>query len=236
MDLSPWGNPPLTERLNGHRNELWRVGEDWVARRSRRPAKSLEWELTLLNHLARHGFTVPTVIPTRDGRQHVAGVVIQQWLPGHEPTDEWPRVTAELRRLHALTTDWPARPDFPGTRDLLTTDRGGDVDLTAMPAKAVATCRAAWRTLKGESTVIHGDPCAANVRIDNDRVGFLDWDEARVDHPWLDLADLPGSTLPRAAVDAWEAANAWQLEPAYARQRLRNIPVDNPVDNQSTCG
>jgi aminoglycoside phosphotransferase (APT) family kinase protein len=132
---------------------------------------------------------------------------------------------------------WPPRPDFPGAREL--GDHGGDVDLTAMPAEVVAVCRAAWRALTGPSTVIHGDPCAANIRIAGDRVGFLDWDEARVDHPWLDLADIPNSTLPpraKAAINAWEAANAWLLEPAYARRRLANIPVDNSVDNRSTCG
>jgi Ser/Thr protein kinase RdoA (MazF antagonist) len=254
MDLSPWGKPPMVERLSGgHRNEVWRVGGDWVARRSRRSSASLEWELTLLDHLSRNGFTVPTVVQTRDGRRHAAGIVVQRWLPGHEPAgDEWSRVEEELRRLHALMTGWPPRPDFPGTRELLTTDRGGDVDLTAMPAEAVAACRSAWRALAAPATgecpqgheprpptVVHGDPCAANIRIDGDRVGFLDWDEARVDHPWLDLADIPNSTLPpraKAATNAWEAANAWLLEPAYARRRLANIPVDNSVDNRSTCG
>jgi Ser/Thr protein kinase RdoA (MazF antagonist) len=241
MDLSPWGSPSMAEHLGGgHRNEVWRVGDDWVARRSRRSVAALEWELALLDHLSRNGFTVPTVVPARDGRRHVGGVVVQRWLPGHEPAgDEWSPVVAELRRLHTLMAGWPARPDFPGTRELLVTDRGGDVDLTAMPAEAVAMCRSAWRVLDGAWTVVHGDPCAANIRIDGDRVGFLDWDEARVDHPWLDLADIPGITLPaqaKPAIDAWEAANAWLLEPAYARRRLANIPVDNSVDNRSTCG
>jgi Ser/Thr protein kinase RdoA (MazF antagonist) len=239
MDLAPWGAPPVVERLTGgHRNEVWRVGDDWVARRSRRSTASLEWELTLLDHLSHNGFTVPTVIPTNDGRRQVNGIVVQRWLPGHEPAgDEWSRVAEELQRLHALMTGWPPRPDFPGAREL--TDRGGDVDLTAMPAQVVAACRAAWQKLAGPSTVIHGDPCAANIRVDGDRVGLLDWDEARVDHPWLDLADIPGSTLPaeaKAAVDAWEAANAWLQEPDYARRRLAHLPVDNSVDNQSTCG
>jgi Ser/Thr protein kinase RdoA (MazF antagonist) len=218
VNLSPWGSPPVMERLGGgHRNEVYRVGDDWVARRSRRPVASLEWELALLDHLSRNGFWVPSVIPTRDGRGHADGVVVQRWLPGREPAgDDWPLVAAELRRLHALLPHWPARPDFPGTRELLTVDRGGDVDLTAMPAPAVRVCRAAWRALTGPPVVVHGDPCAANILIDSDRVGFLDWDEARVDHPWLDLADIPGIVLPApatAAINAWEAANAWLLEP-----------------------
>jgi hypothetical protein len=35
--------------------------------------------------------------------------------------------------------------------------------------------------------------CAANIRIDGGRVGLLDRDEARVDHPDLDLAEDPGA-------------------------------------------
>ena len=80
------------------------------------------------------------------------------------------------------------------------------------------------------SAVVHGDPCAANVRVSADGIGLLDWDEARVDHPDLDLADLPSVELPaaryrvaRAAVAAWEAAAGWQLEPDYARRRLSEL-------------
>ena len=117
-----------------------------------------------------------------------------------------------------------------GDRDLLTESRGGDVDLDAMPAVAVAACRRAWGALSGSPAVVHGDPCAANVRIGEAGVGLLDWDEARVDHPDLDLADLPVAVLPgsrgriaRAAVDAWEAAAGWRLEPDYARKRLARL-------------
>jgi Ser/Thr protein kinase RdoA (MazF antagonist) len=240
LDLTPWGAPPIGERLGGgHRNAVYRAG-DWVVRRSRRSAYSLAWELNLLDHLAHNGFLVPKVVPAKDGRTHVDNVVVQEWLPGREPThDDWPRVAQELRRLHALLADWPPRPDLPGTRDLLTTDRGGDVALTAMPPEAVTACRRAWQALTGPTTVIHGDPCAPNIRVLDDRIGFLDWDEARVDHPWLDLADLPGLTVPpeaTAAIDAWEAANAWLLEPGYARRRLARLPVDNFVDNYPGCG
>jgi Ser/Thr protein kinase RdoA (MazF antagonist) len=242
MDLTPWGPLALVERLGGHRNEVWRVTGDLVARRSRRSTASLDWELDLLDHLSHHAFVVPEVVATLDGRRHVDGIVVQRWLPGDEPGD-WTPVAAELRRLHTLLAGWPQRPGFASTRDLLTGDRGGDVDLTAMPPRAVAACRAAWRTmwraLPGPPTVVHGDPCAPNLRVHDGRVGFLDWDEAHVDHPWLDLADLPDSTPPpaaRAAVDAWEAANAWVLEPDYARNRLANLPVDNSVDNSTHCG
>ncbi len=225
MELSAWGSPRVLARLGGgHRNEVFRVAGDLVARRSRRSVAALDWELDLLAHVAGHGFAVAEVVPAHDGRRHVDGVVVQRWLPGHAPApDDWPLVAGELHRLHTLLAGWPQRPGFRSTRDLLTADRGGDVDLTAMPEAAVTACRAAWSALTGPETVVHGDPCAANLRIEAGRVGFLDWDEARVDHPWLDLGDLPTSTLPptaKAAVDAWEAANAWRTEPDYARDRL----------------
>jgi Ser/Thr protein kinase RdoA (MazF antagonist) len=218
----------------GHRTEvveLRRRGERLVARRTRRSAASLDWELDLMDHLSANGFTVPTTVPADDGRRHVAGVVVQGWLSGGPPGSyDWPAVTKELCRLHEVTAEWPQRPDFLGTRELLHADVGGDVDLTAMPADAVAACRAAWRALSDERAVVHGDPNADNVRVDGDRIGFVDWDESRVDHPDLDLADLAVPFLSgarnrtaRAAIDAWEAACSWRLEPTYARDRLAEL-------------
>jgi len=231
MDLSAWGEVSVVGRLGGHRNEVYEVrrgAERLVARCGRRSSESLAWELDLLDFLSAQGFLAPAVVPTSAGDRSADGVVVQRWLPGREPgTTDWPAVADELRRLHELTAGWPARPDFLGTAELLTADRSGDVDMTAMPADAVAACRAAWRALPGGSTVIHGDPCAANIRVTADGIGFLDWDEARVDSPDLDLADLPVPVLPperqdmaKRAVDAWEAANGWLVEPDYARTRL----------------
>ncbi|HEY0453457.1 phosphotransferase [Actinophytocola sp.] len=148
-------------------------------------------------------------------------------MAGREPgAGDWPAVARELRRLHSLTAGWPQRPGFRSTTELLTADRGGDVDLTAMPADAVAACRRAWAALGGPHSVVHGDPCAANVRMSAAGIGLLDWDEARVDHPALDLADLPdlpGDGVAKSAVNAWEAAAGWRLEPAYARSRLAEL-------------
>ena len=241
--LSPWSQVAVVGRLGGgHRNEvleLRRGGERLVARVTRRGPESLDWELDLLEFLSANDFIVPGVVETDDGRRHVDGVVVQRWLPGAPPTAyDWPAVAALLERLHALTADWRQRPGFASTRDLLTADRGGDVDLTAMPADAVTAVRAAWAALDGpltgpltgQLTVVHGDPCEANIRVTERGIGLLDWDEARVDHPDLDLADLPVPALPhprdhraRAAIDAWEAAAGWTIEPGYARRRLAEL-------------
>ncbi|GAB3429568.1 phosphotransferase enzyme family protein [Actinophytocola sediminis] len=235
-DLSPWGQVAVVGRLaGGHRNEvleLRRGGERLVARVTRRTPESLDWELDLLEFLAANDFIVPETVPADDGRRHVDGVVVARWLTGRAPTSyDWPAVTEQLRRLHALTADWPQRPGFASTRDLLTTDQGGDVDLSAMPADAVTAVRAAWRALDGDHTIVHGDPGELNVRVTDQGIGLLDWDEARVDHPDLDLADLPvpaglphpRNRVARAAINAWEAATSWTLEPAYARTRLAEL-------------
>jgi aminoglycoside phosphotransferase (APT) family kinase protein len=97
-----------------------------------------------------------------------------------------------------------------------------------MPGDAVAACRRAWTALaRTPEAVVHGDRGSANIRIASTGVGLLDWDEARVDHTDLDLAELPGSNLPpqrmaaaRSAATAWEAASGWLIEPAYARRQL----------------
>ena len=72
---------------------------------------------------------------------------------------DWRTIAAELRRLHQVTAGWPQRPGFASTGDLLTANHGGDVDLTAMPADALAACRQAWAQLKDiPEAVVHGDP------------------------------------------------------------------------------
>jgi Ser/Thr protein kinase RdoA (MazF antagonist) len=235
--LAAWGQVTVVRPLGGgNRNDLLEIHrgrERLVARRSRRTPASLDWEVDLLDHLVGHGLRVPAILPSLDGRRHVEGVVVQAWLDGAAPADrDWPAVAETLRRLHAVTANWPQRPGFASTRELLDMDRGGDVDLTVMPAAAVAACRNAWRPLAGRpEAVVHGDPGASNIRVADGEVGLLDWDEARVDCTDLDLAELPAAGVPaglppgplaaaRRAATAWEAANGWIVEPAYARRQL----------------
>jgi Ser/Thr protein kinase RdoA (MazF antagonist) len=231
--LAAWGRPEVVGPLSGgNRNTVLEVRlgtRRLVAHQSRRPAASLDWEITLLDHLAAGGLRVPAVVPALDGRRHIDGVMVQTWLDGTPPgAADWPAVTAFLRRLHDATAGWPQRPGSVSSRELLTTDRGGDADLSVMPADAVTDCRRAWAGLRGSpEAVVHGDPGPANIRISKAGAGLLDWDEARIDYTLLDLAELPGSGLPPAtltaaqtAVTAWEAANGWIIEPSYARTKL----------------
>ena len=78
--------------------------------------------------------------------------------------------------------------------------------------------------------MVHGNPNSpGNVRMTADRVALIDWDEAHVDVPDLDLV-LPHNAagLDDAAHDiaaqasaAWEAAVCW--DDAYAVRRLAEV-------------
>ena len=236
--LEQWGDDAVRiEPLSGGvANDVWSVRVDGrlaVGRLGARSDADLAWETGLLEYLDREGLTVPVPIPTRDGRRFVDGLIVMTWVEGEAPaTDtDWRRVAATLRELHCLTADWPQRPGWRSSSDLLHAETGTKVDLGAMPAEAVARCRAAWARLAGRPTrVVHGDPNnTGNVRITADRVALIDWDEAHVDAPELDLV-LPDNAagLDEAAYDvasqasaAWEAAVCWDDE--YSLQRLAQV-------------
>lgn len=237
--VAAWPGVELLGALpGGARNQvlLARRG-DWrlVVRRSTRSVASLEWELDLLEHLAEHGVGVPRTVPADDGRRHVHGVLVQEFVEGRPPRtdDDWYRVVETLTVVHQLTVGWSQRPGFASARELLVADRGGDVRLDAMPPEAVRAVRRAWQpALTGPECAIHGDMGAGNILVADARVTLLDWDEARVDVPWFDFAFLPATTatvvpVPVDAVVtaglAWETATCWLPEPDYARRRLAEL-------------
>ena len=231
--LEAWGDDavrvePLT---GGVANQVWSVqaGERLaVGRLGSRTDADLQWEAELLLHLDRNGLTVPVPIPTMDGRLFADGLMVMTYVEGEPPETEadWVRVADTLRRLHRLTEGRPQRPGWRSSSDLLSAVAGTKVDLGEMPPEGVARCRAAWARLAGGRTcVVHGDPNPGNIRITEDRVGLIDWDEAHVDAADLDLV-LPGNAagLDEVAYDiaaqasaAWEAAVCWDDEYAVAR-------------------
>jgi Ser/Thr protein kinase RdoA (MazF antagonist) len=176
---------------------------------------------------------VPVPIPTTDGRRFADGLVVTPYMEGDPPETEadWRRVAETLRRLHRSTHGWPQRPGWRSSIDLLHADTGTKVDLGSMPPEGIARCRAAWARLAGrQSCVVHGNPSnPGNVRITSDRVALIDWDEAHVDIPDLDLvlpynaAGLDADTYDIAAQAsaAWEAVVCWDDE--YAIERLREV-------------
>lgn len=235
--LRYWGeDASRLERLTGGvANDVWSVqigGRLAVARLGTRSDADLAWETGLLQHLDRNGMTVPVPIPTLDGRLFVDGLVVMRYLEGGSPETEgdWRRVADALRELHRLTQDWPQRPGWRSSTDLLQADLGTRIDLTAMPPEGVARCRAAWARLAGRQTcVVHGDANPRNILVTADRVALIDWDESHVDVPDLDLelphnaADLDAEAwdIAHQASAAWEAAVCWKDE--YAVKRLAQV-------------
>jgi len=239
--LELWGESTLVEQLSGGvRNDVRLIelnGRQAVARLGQRDDEDLRWETRLLSHLAGSGLGVPDVVATLDGRPFVEGLMVMQFVPGRPPGTpaEWQRVSSYLRRLHQLTLGWEQRPGWASSIDLLTRESGTSVDLRAMPPDAVARCRAAWARLEGQArVVVHGDPNPGNIRIHNEGVVLIDWDEARVDVAGLDLvlpsnaAGLNDEDLAAAsqAASAWEAAVCWKAEPDYARRRLAEVEAE----------
>jgi Ser/Thr protein kinase RdoA (MazF antagonist) len=235
--LAQWGTGSTRiEALSGGvANEVWRVrvrGQLAVGRLGTRSDADLAWEVALLRHLDQEGLTVPRPIPTMDGRSFVNGLVVMTYVEGGAPEtkDDWRRVADTLRRLHRSTRGWPQRPGWKSSTDLLHAETGTKIDLGAMPAEGVARCRAAWARLAGCPTcVVHGDPNPGNVRITADRVALIDWDEAHVDVPDLDLVlphnaaglDERAHDVAAQASAAWEAAVCWKDD--YAVRRLAEV-------------
>jgi Ser/Thr protein kinase RdoA (MazF antagonist) len=236
--LEQWGDASARiERLTGGvANDVWSVrvgGHLAVARLGARSDADLAWETELLLYLDREGLTVPEPIPTTDGRLFADGLVVMTHVEGGPPETEadWRRVAHTLRRLHGLTQDWPQRPGWRASTDLLHAETGTKIDLGAMPPEGVARCRAAWQRLTGRKTcVVHGDANnRGNVRVTADRVALIDWDESHVDVPDLDLvlphnaADLDDGAhdIAAQASAAWEAAVCWDDD--YAVRRLAEV-------------
>jgi Ser/Thr protein kinase RdoA (MazF antagonist) len=235
--LQQWGKDVVrVEPLaGGVANDVWSVrlgGRLAVARLGTRSDADLAWETNLMHHLDRQGLTVPVPIPTMDGRLFVDGLVVMTYMEGGPPETEadWRRVAETLRRLHLITQAWPQRPGWRSSTDLVHATAGTKIDLSAMPAEGVARCRAAWTRLIGRPlSVVHGNPAPGNIRITASRVALIDWDEAHVDVPDLDLA-LPYNAagleedefdIAAQASAAWEAAVCWDDD--YAVRRLAEV-------------
>jgi Ser/Thr protein kinase RdoA (MazF antagonist) len=235
--LKQWGDDAtrIEPLAGGVANQVWSVrvnGQLAVGRLGARSDADLAWETGLLQFLDQAGLTVPLPIATKSGRLFADGLVVMTYVDGGPPETkaDWRRVADNLRQLHGLTQGWPQRPGWRSSTDLLDADRGTKIDLGEMPPEAVARCRAAWARLTGRQTcVVHGDPNPRNIRMTADRVAMIDWDEAHVDVPDLDLvlpdnaADLGDAVhdIAAQASAAWEAAVCWDDE--HAREQLARV-------------
>ena len=131
--LEQWGDDVARiERLaGGVANDVWSVrvnGHLAVGRLGARSDADLAWEAGLLQHLDRGGLTVPTPIPTTDGRLFADGLLVMTFVEGGPPQTQadWRRVADTLRRLHRLTQGWPQGQGWRSSTDLLRRDRDED--------------------------------------------------------------------------------------------------------------
>ena len=250
--LERWGDDvvrgrPLTGGVGVNEVRSVRVnGQLAVGRLGHRSDADLAWETGLLRHLDREGMPVPVPVPTTDGRYFADGLVVMSYVDGGPPETQadWHRVAVALRQLHRLTHDWPQRPGWRSSTDLLHATTGTRVDLGEMPPEGVVRCRAAWARLAGRPTcVVHGDPNPGNIRMTADQVVMIDWDESHVDIPDLDLAlphnaaglDDDAYDIAAQARAAWEAAVCWDPSGTdqFAAKRLAEV---RPVSTRSVRG
>ncbi len=238
LSTTEWSGLRLVERLTGgHRNEVWSgmIGDTPVAvRRSGRSPASLQWELELLVELARRGFHVAEPIATSGGSLMHDGIVVQRWVDGREPSSDadWTLVAAELVRLHDDCRDADQRPDCCVVSELVTHRQSVDADLDQVPSETAALLIDIFEEFVDVPiSLIHGDPNASNIRIDDhDRVWLLDWDESRVDVVWHDLSNLGAPVLEPA-----DHQRAQRLSDPPTRSRLPPNPRPGGARTQSNA-
>lgn len=245
-DVSAWPGVELGHPLTGgSRAPVFRAHRDGhllVVKASSRTPASLAWELELLQTLDHAALRVPVTVPTVDGRPSRHGVVVQTFLPGQPPRtrQDWAGVAAFIARVHDLTPTWPQRPGSLGIRQLLTQDRGGDVDLTAMPAPAVGLVRACWRELldqvdvapiagtqRGGSCVVHGDLGAVPSWSTTGRSGSSTATKHGSTSPYSTSWGSRDTRTPRTSTPWWCSWRHWPGRPPPAG-------CPNP-DTPATC-
>lgn len=227
------GLHPRQRLTGGHRNTVWLCdGPDGpvVAKSTRRTEDQLRWLAPLHAAALAAGFHVPAPHQTPSGHLLHQGWTIEPWVQGHMPQpSDLHTLAPRIRAFHAACPALPQRPGFCALPDLVTHTRSGDVDLSILPPDLLTRLRSAWAAVAGHPTQpIHGDLGAANLILADQGPWLIDWDEARVDLPLLDLIHCaaPTATQQNAHL-ALEIASCWQSEPDHALRLLARSCFDS---------
>ncbi len=199
---------------------MLRVG-DHVLKTTRRSEAGISWLLPVFDLLQQHGLRAPRPLRSAHGTLIVDGWTCEPFVTG-TPCDPahvraiWPHVSRSTRQIRQ-------RPGFSAARALCHVPRGGDIDLTRLPAPLARAIRQAWHALPPEpSGAVHGDLTPSNLIRSGNRIAVIDWDEARMDHPAFDRVALgTGTETERHAAAAWEIACSWHIEPDHARALVK---------------
>ncbi len=200
--LDAWGAAVLGPMPGGGRSRLWRVeicGVAHVAREGAACEPSLRWLWRLQAVAARAGVRLASMVPSQSGALTVAGWTVEPWLEGTPGVEaDLPGVRRALRRMHRATRDWPERPGPV---------RRAPVRLPGVPERAA----------------VHGDVHVGNlVRLAGGGVALIDWEEARIGDPRLDLG-FSRDAAGQAAHSVAEVQACWWAEPQRARRMARRL-------------
>ena len=178
-------------------------------------AASVQWQRELCADLESHDFWRPS---PGDGR-----------IPSS--ATDWQVVLAEVIRLHQFGRGRPQRPESVDAARLGSRIRRGQIPVnTTAPGETELVEAALSRLAYGQTTLINGNLAATNIRIDDNRVGFVGWDDARVDAPEFGLAPLGVLRGQRARVaDAAVSARAVATGPKAGSDRSLQDLTETPT-------
>jgi Ser/Thr protein kinase RdoA (MazF antagonist) len=186
----------------GYANDVLRIeagGSSYVVRVKYPPvvAESIVWEHELVERLALE--IVPVPIRASNGATFFVhdrfAVSVLPYVSGRPAAPgDGPAVAHALGRVHeaAARVVLAQRPTVPALAEVEWPPARlpGHLERWLPTLEAAREWAIGWtRTLTAPSSPIHGDFFPGNVLVEDGRVtGVLDWEEARVDWPAIDLA------------------------------------------------
>jgi Phosphotransferase enzyme family len=201
--LAARGAEVLGPLPGGARSVLWRVrlnGRNCVARRVVASEASLRWLDRLQGVAQRQAIGLARLIPAPNGALALGGWTLEPWLDGMQgQMSDLTALRSALRRMHRAAQGFPPRPGHASRLPI------------ALPEGSA------------ERVAVHGDVHPGNVlRLSHGGLALIDWEEARLGDPRLDLG-FGSNAAGRFAHAAAEVAACWRAEPERARKMARLV-------------